>query len=219
MIYPVRICLSELVIQAFGKFRKSVEKEFGQSLALWVVIITASQFHIMFYMGRTLPNTFAMPAGNFLLLMINGRMVKSSERLINLVFVCSSVRLQLLAERTKRNDDRTWSVCSCGFPVRIGHVVWNNHHIRTVPSEAYVRKVSCFRVNTPFISTIQYNFYYRCLERGIPFFLVSVILTFAVDSVFWKRPLWPEGEVFWFNTFLNQSHKWGVSYTKYYASF
>ncbi len=60
-LFTVRICLSELVIRAFQKFRKTISSVFGKSLGVWLVIVTASQFHFMFYLGRPLPNVFALP--------------------------------------------------------------------------------------------------------------------------------------------------------------
>ncbi|UPQ96782.1 Dol-P-Man:Man(7)GlcNAc(2)-PP-Dol alpha-1,6-mannosyltransferase [Chloropicon primus] len=56
------------------------------------------------------------------------------------------------------------------------------------------------------------------VATGVVSSIASVVLTVAVDSVFWGRLLWPELEVFLFNNPAgdNRSSEWGVSSPHWY---
>eukprot|EP00736_Rhodelphis_marinus_P011944 Rmarinus@m.27831 len=55
-----RVTLGCMAVAAFSVFQSAVRESYGPKIAKWLVWITCFQFHIPFYMSRTLPNTFAM---------------------------------------------------------------------------------------------------------------------------------------------------------------
>ena len=60
---PVRAVLGLLVVGAHAVFRRAVAATLGQDAARWTAVLTACQFHFLFYASRPLPNTFALVLG------------------------------------------------------------------------------------------------------------------------------------------------------------
>lgn len=52
--------------------------------------------------------------------------------------------------------------------------------------------------------------FFQGFKVGLISSIFSVALTILIDSYFWNRWLWPEGEVLWFNTYENKSSEWGT---------
>ncbi|TMW65025.1 hypothetical protein Poli38472_009192 [Pythium oligandrum] len=159
----VRWVLAMMNVTALLRFKQSIRARFGKDAARFFLLICVCQFHLKFYLGRTLPNTFAL----------------------GLTLYAFAFWLEFKLKRAIFLFTFTIIVFRGDTAVLFAPVLlWILLH----------GGLSIFRV----------------ILWGIQATLSSLVLTVLVDSYFWQRWLWPEGEVLWFNTVQNKSHEWGV---------
>lgn len=156
---------------SFVSFRNGVTKKFGKRAGRVLMLLTALQFHICFYMSRSLPNTFAL----MLSLHSFGLWLQGSALPALIILAFSAL------------------IFRCDMLVLIAPMTLQLLIAKEIP------------------------FWYS-LAMGILTASTALALTVLIDSIFWRRWLWPEGVVLFFNTVENKSSEWGVMPFYWYFS-
>ncbi|THH04867.1 hypothetical protein EW145_g5206 [Phellinidium pouzarii] len=79
MLISVRLTLATLNAVGLCVLRRTVSKRFGFRTGAFFTALSCSQFHLPFWMGRTLPNTFALFPVNIAYSYLLGRMPNSTR--------------------------------------------------------------------------------------------------------------------------------------------
>eukprot|EP00257_Ricinus_communis_P027016 XP_025014430.1 dol-P-Man:Man(7)GlcNAc(2)-PP-Dol alpha-1,6-mannosyltransferase isoform X1 [Ricinus communis] len=171
-LIAVRLALGGINLSTLRFFRVQVRDKFGHQVEAFFIILTAVQFHLLFYCTRALPNILALGVVNLAYgYWFRGNFYAAINCLIfaTVVFRCDMLLL-----------------------------------LGPLALELLLAKSISFWEATKYCSGIT---------------LLSIGLTILVDSIMWEKKIWPEFEVFWFNSVLNRSSEWGThSFHWYFTS-
>ena len=163
--YVVRAALGLLSVSAASSLRAALHDRFGYATSVSYVLLTIAQFHLPFYWSRSLPNTIAL--------------------VLTTVGFAYWVRGHGFAEVSQSERPR----CRQNLRTSIGlltaaAVVFRCDVVILLAFCCLFSLVLTPRLTIP-----------ELLSTGLRWGLTALVLTIALDSIMWKRVLWPELEV------------------------
>ena len=167
----VRLALALATGCSLVAVQRATRRRFGGTAAKVYALLSATQFHYLFYAGRTLPNTYGG------------------------IFAAVAVA------RWMDNDGAT--------ALRLLTVAAVIFRFELVMLIAPLALLLLLRGQLSFV---------RIAVLGITTGAVALAATVAVDSIFWQRLVWPEGEALYANTALNKSAEYGTSPFHWYLT-
>jgi len=173
-------------------YQRQVRKSFGLITSRWYTLLQASQFHVIYYASRTLPNMFA-----FALSMIVFKSCLVRPLTYTATFALGKV-ISIPPDHSLAQAETRIRTSLVALTVA-GVVFRSELAVLVATQSLYLfawRNVSLFTI----------------VPAGMIGLLVGLPITVLTDSYFWQQfPTWPEWTSFYYNTVLGKSADWGTS--------
>jgi len=197
---------------ALVSFEDAISQAFGNVAGIWYILLQCSQFHVMYYASRTLPNMYAFALSTFNLNFPNTLPFNllQSHRLHytnNTATGTLSLRYLTLSAFGPRPKRARRQRIALSLLTTAGIIFRSELALLLATTSLYLILTS--RLDRPTITSLIRN---TLLPAGITSALFALLTTITIDSFFWHSPLlWPEWSAFRFNTLQGKSADWGTS--------
>ncbi|KAI8622499.1 Alg9-like mannosyltransferase family-domain-containing protein [Chytriomyces sp. MP71] len=215
-LYMARYCLALLTVHSLRTVRQGANRAFGYTVGAFFSIICLTQFHLMFWGSRLIPNTWALIFVGYGVsawieswkpISVKERMaeVKERERIFG-------------SPPTSLNDGRIRKLkviqrASKDIPITFSSVKL----IGSILFAAVVFRLELLALLVPLLVSEVFIFKHIKLIPAVVtsalFAILSLGATILVDTGMWKKSslFWPEYEVFKFNIVNGRSKEYGIS--------
>ncbi|KAJ9646607.1 alpha-1,6- mannosyltransferase [Coniosporium apollinis] len=179
--------LGLLNVAALTYLRQAATKVYGKTAGIWFVLLQASQFHVMYYASRTLPNMYALCLSTVALasylLVVGDLSGDARDGIHKHQRLC--LYLLTLAGVIFRSE----------LAILVGTVTLTLLllHRSPLPQATILPGIAGLAIGL-LLSVPVDSFFWRT----------------------YPKPLWPELEAFWYNTVQGKSSEWGTSPWHYY---
>ncbi|TPX33102.1 hypothetical protein SmJEL517_g03915 [Synchytrium microbalum] len=217
----VRVVLGGLTVLSLASIRDAVKARFGKDVAAWYSIIGMTEFHLLYYGSRTLPNTFAFVATNYALACwILGDVDEDGQSSSGIKDAPGSSSAATGSKdgskssnsSSEKKQPKQETPKSNSKPKQLTEGLTQMIQIFCFTAAVLRAEISVFAASIILVEWILHpSIISQSIIVGYQAAAMSVAMTVSVDMYFWNELwMWPEAKSFIYNVVYGKSSNWGV---------